>query len=331
MGARFWTLLAAALCLGACADLWGFGDVTVGTDGGVMPDATAGTSSGSASGAGSGSSITGAMMTGSGAAAAGTSGAPTSGSVAGTGAMSGSGATGSSGASGSMSSGTASGAASGSSGGTGSTSGISSGSASGGASGMMAGQGIGDPCSAGSCQVGLTCDSSWCTEPCTSSAACGTNEFGKSNVCAPTESGSLCFPGCSGNADCSAFPHTVCFLRGACAPPQGIGDVCMTGNECLPNLSCASVVANLGAPPASQTAWCGPQHCSASSQCEGAYAGGLNVQGQFELLRCLERHDQHMRPGLLIGCRLPEFQRNELRHSAVRLGGRRHLRSPMHG
>jgi hypothetical protein len=99
MRARFWALLAFALCLGACADLWGFGDVTVGTDGGVASDATAGT--------GSGSSSTGT--------ASGLSSGVSAGIANGSGSGSGSGSGPGSGLSSGMTSGIASGAASGTS------------------------------------------------------------------------------------------------------------------------------------------------------------------------------------------------------------------------
>jgi hypothetical protein len=49
MRVRARVVLASALCLGGCADLWGFGDVTVGADGGAMADGTAGDGSDAAS------------------------------------------------------------------------------------------------------------------------------------------------------------------------------------------------------------------------------------------------------------------------------------------
>ena len=74
---------------------------------------------------------------------------------------------------------------------------------------------LGDPCANGElCETGM-CGALWCTRSCSSDVDCGTNSRGYSNVCGVTGAGdSLCFPGCTAQADCDAFPDTECMNIG---------------------------------------------------------------------------------------------------------------------
>jgi|HubBroStandDraft_1064217.scaffolds.fasta_scaffold01296_15 hypothetical protein len=264
----------------ACSAILGIGDPTY--DAGTSPSGSTAGSGGSA-GNGSGSISSGGV--GGAGSASGTSGAAESGSASGgasTGSVStGAAASGNVGNSGSPTTGAASGSAST---GTSSVSGGAAGSMSGaGGSGAVAtAAGIGDPCASAACDPGLTCSGKWCTETCTTATQCGTNELGKNNACEVSTSGSqICFPGCSAQLDCAGFAGTQCFMPvGLCANAHGVGDVCSAnGNECSPGLGCGSVIANLSAPPAGETGWCGNM-CAASSQCAGLSPGGTNLQSQ---------------------------------------------------
>jgi hypothetical protein len=78
--------------------------------------------------------------------------------------------------------------------------------------------GAGDPCGASSvaCNAGLTCSGLWCTRSCTKAADCtglganGGNFTGNPGACRHLSNGDFCFPGCSGDADCTDFPGTYC-------------------------------------------------------------------------------------------------------------------------
>jgi hypothetical protein len=73
---------------------------------------------------------------------------------------------------------------------------------------------IGDPCSVptdcneGTCQTGIL----WCTTSCTVDSDCqGLDSAGQPTYC--VENGNnqfICFPGCTTDADCSAFPGLTC-------------------------------------------------------------------------------------------------------------------------
>ncbi len=79
--------------------------------------------------------------------------------------------------------------------------------------------GVGDPCSAqeDACTTGLSCAGLWCTKTCLHASDCsglgaaGGNAFGQVNACMHSAtSGAICFPGCTSDSDCSAFPGTYC-------------------------------------------------------------------------------------------------------------------------
>jgi hypothetical protein len=80
--------------------------------------------------------------------------------------------------------------------------------------------GVGDPCdqAASGCNPGLSCGGLGCTKPCARAADCaglgagGGNALNLPNACVEiTGAGELCAPGCSVDADCTAFPGAFCF------------------------------------------------------------------------------------------------------------------------
>ncbi len=77
--------------------------------------------------------------------------------------------------------------------------------------------GAGDPCAGGvACVTGLSCSGSWCTRSCTATSDCagigpgGGNYTGQPGACVHLPGGFECVPGCSTDADCSAFEGTYC-------------------------------------------------------------------------------------------------------------------------
>jgi hypothetical protein len=83
------------------------------------------------------------------------------------------------------------------------------------------GGGVGDPCSSDSdCTTpGATCPGAWCSIPCSSAtdtATCGTDLAGVQNECVQ-DSDTLdfvCFPGCTTDADCTAYANATCVSTG---------------------------------------------------------------------------------------------------------------------
>jgi hypothetical protein len=70
---------------------------------------------------------------------------------------------------------------------------------------------IGDPCSDNSECTRVTCGGEWCTEPCLSNAACGSNSRGEMNFCVQNGNGEfVCVPGCADKADCLPYEGTTC-------------------------------------------------------------------------------------------------------------------------
>lgn len=83
--------------------------------------------------------------------------------------------------------------------------------------------GTGDPCGASNvaCNAGLTCGGLWCTRSCTKASDCtglganGGNFTGNPGACRHLTTGDFCFPGCTGDGDCTDFPGTYCILTTA--------------------------------------------------------------------------------------------------------------------
>jgi hypothetical protein len=70
---------------------------------------------------------------------------------------------------------------------------------------------IGDPCANNSACGSDVCDvGGWCTGSCTSDATCGTNSAGEPGRCVDNGAEYICFPGCTTNTDCAAYPGTTC-------------------------------------------------------------------------------------------------------------------------
>jgi hypothetical protein len=79
--------------------------------------------------------------------------------------------------------------------------------------------GVGDPCSPGypPCQSSLTCNGSFCSEPCATSSTCaglgpaGGNTAGMPNVCAfVPAAGDVCVPTCTTDGDCASLVGLYC-------------------------------------------------------------------------------------------------------------------------
>jgi len=79
-------------------------------------------------------------------------------------------------------------------------------------------EGVGDPCSAAptACVSGTSCSGLWCTRTCTKASDCagigpgGGNFTGNPSACRHYGAYNYCYPGCSGDGDCSTFPGTYC-------------------------------------------------------------------------------------------------------------------------
>jgi hypothetical protein len=93
--------------------------------------------------------------------------------------------------------------------------------------------GVGDPCMQdGDCTDISTC-SLWCTEECMVSSDCagldfnGENLFGQNTYCILNgDNVDSCFPGCTTNADCQAFPGTDCETANAVDNPTANISIC---------------------------------------------------------------------------------------------------------
>ena len=85
---------------------------------------------------------------------------------------------------------------------------------------VCAESGVGDPCNAASdaCVTATSCSGLWCTRACTKQADCagigpgGGNFTGQPGACRRAGSGYSCYPGCSGDPDCTDFPGTYCIV-----------------------------------------------------------------------------------------------------------------------
>ena len=102
--------------------------------------------------------------------------------------------------------------------------------------------GAGNPCGGANnaCDPTSACMGLWCTRKCAHSSDCrglgpyGGNYTGQPGACRQVQGGDYCFPGCSGDIDCIAFPGTFCNIvmnmTGntvqvcATAPDAGLGD-----------------------------------------------------------------------------------------------------------
>ncbi len=95
-------------------------------------------------------------------------------------------------------------------------------------------EGIGDPCGQDfDCDGTFTSCSEWCTQECSTGADCmgrefgDQNAFGFSNYCLLNgDNVDSCFPGCSTNADCQAFPGTDCEVANPIDTPTVNVTVC---------------------------------------------------------------------------------------------------------
>jgi len=101
---------------------------------------------------------------------------------------------------------------------------------------------LGDPCTMSSQCTHGTCDGVWCTEPCKSNAACGSNSNDNTNYCVPNGNGEFaCVPGCKTDADCinygagSSCGHIDGGTAYVCSPPTldaSTGDGGIIGDPC---------------------------------------------------------------------------------------------------
>lgn len=87
---------------------------------------------------------------------------------------------------------------------------------------------IGDPCSVGAdCGTGVCSDGGWCEATCTENTDCGINSAGDLIWCMPTTAGTKeCFPGCTSNADCRAFPGAATTCQSYTATNGNAAHIC---------------------------------------------------------------------------------------------------------
>ena len=110
----------------------------------------------------------------------------------------------------------------------------------------------------------------WCSpEVCSDDPECGTGISGVQGHCVPSVQGTkICFPGCTANNDCSAYPGTHCATLssgiGSVCEAVSIADPCDSAQDCGSVLNCAG-----------PSAWC-TRACMNDADCGDSPMGFPN-------------------------------------------------------